>query len=298
MVLGFGGFLGLSTAKYKAKLRDAALIDLRKQELVKIRRQFACAWAVASGIGWAFFTHGGSLIICGVAGRRCRVADRKLTMIREEIASRGEALHKLDWKDVVIPVASSAVGTAIGAGVDIGIGSLIQISDIVPSGSGHSLTADSSSHLQQIQAVLSHPAHAARGFEEGVVTQPDIVAHGGYVNPTDMLGTTPSDAPVQAVHFDMSDASNNHADLAEVVGAQLGAQSDSSLEQSALQNAGQELSWWLMESFESPQSLQKAVKGLGCVRYLGTSHLMCDGCGSEISLGSYWRKLITLYQGH
>lgn len=41
MVLGYGGFLGLSTREYKEKLRNAHASDLKKQERVKIRAQIA-----------------------------------------------------------------------------------------------------------------------------------------------------------------------------------------------------------------------------------------------------------------
>lgn len=104
MVLGYGNFLGLSTFKYKTKLRGQTLQDLKKQEIVKIRMQFASMWTVASGIGWAYFTFGGSLIVSGMGGRKWRVADRKLKLIREELARRGEPIHKVDWKDVMVPL--------------------------------------------------------------------------------------------------------------------------------------------------------------------------------------------------
>ncbi|KAL8826593.1 MAG: hypothetical protein Q9170_007340 [Blastenia crenularia] len=285
MVLGYGNFTGLSSREYRAKLREAKLEDLRREEIRKIRNRIASVWSVASGIGWAYFTFGGSLVVSGIGGRKWRVADRKLEMIREELIRRGEKVHKLDWKDVAIPITSCALGTAAGAGIDVGIGSLINIGDIAASGAGGNSMTGGGNHNDELQAVFAHPARAVQGVGEGAVMQPDLVAHGGGLSMADALGVPPNDVPVQTIDFDTSEINSR---LAELSGAQLGAEMSTSVERGAGQLAAQELAWWIMESFEDPQWRHEAASLLGCIRYVGSSDLTCNGCGSEISQGLYW----------
>lgn len=159
MVLGFGGFFGLSTTRYREKLKSARPEDLKKQEVVKTRARLACTWSIISGFVSAHFTFGGSLLVSGIGGRKWRVADRKLGMIRKELTSRGVPLHKLDLKDVGITLVGVAAGTAAGAGIDVGIGSLFNIGDVT-SGFGHTPAPTNGSHLEELQAIFSHPAHS------------------------------------------------------------------------------------------------------------------------------------------
>lgn len=131
--------------------------------------EFASVYSIAAGAGWAYFKFGGSLIVSGIGGRKWRVADRKLKLIREELASRGEQLHKVDWKDVAIPLTASAIGTVAGVGIETGIGSLIHVSDAITT----SFSGNSSAITDpELQAILSNPSTAAHGFIEGVAIQP------------------------------------------------------------------------------------------------------------------------------
>ena len=283
MVLGYGNFLGLSTLKYKEKLRGQSVENLKKLEIAKIRMQFASIWSVASGACWAYFTAGGSLVVSGIGGRKWRVADRKLKMIREELVSRGEQVHKVDWKDVVIPLASSAVGTAVGAGIDVGIGSLINISDVMTTNSSGNPTAITNAELQ---AMLSDPNSAAHGFLEGVQIEPELVAHGGAQGIADGLGVPGSDVPIQTLAFTPQFQST----MAELGGAQLGADASLALERVTGQLIAQEITWWIAECFEDPEWLHQAGLFLGCTRYLGTAGLDCNHCGDSITCGTYWRR--------
>ena len=99
-----------------------------------------------------------------------------LAMIRDELTWRAEPLHKLGWKTVVIPLVPGATGRAIGVGVDVGSDNLIQIDSIVQTGSGCKLVGESSSYLQELQAIASYTGHTAHGSKEGVVLHPEIVA--------------------------------------------------------------------------------------------------------------------------
>lgn len=45
-------------------------------------------------------------------------------MIREELMRRGEPLHKIDWRDVAIPVFACALGTGVGPALTWELGRL------------------------------------------------------------------------------------------------------------------------------------------------------------------------------
>ena len=287
MVLGYGGFTGLSSTEYRRKLRTATVEELKRQEIVKIRHRIASLWSCASGIAWAYFTFGGSLVVTGIGGRKWRVADRKLEIIRAELANRGEELHKLTWKDFAIPLSACAVGTAVGAGIDVGIGSLIDINDIATSGSGGTLASPNGNHSQDLQAMFSHPDKTIQGVGEGVVIQPELVAHAGTQHAADALGVPPSEVPIQTIDFNNPGINEN---LAQLGGAQLGIDIATSLERGAGQLLAQELIWWANEAFETPQGLRHVKDFHGCTRYSRVQNMSCNACKMKITQGQYWRK--------
>ena len=164
MVLNYGNFLGLSIFNYRAKLRGRTVEDLKKQKIQKIRGQFVSLLSVTSGISWAYFTMSGSLIVLDIENRKWRVVNRKLKLIREELICRDEPIHKVTRKDVMTPLISSAIGTAVGASIDVGIGSLSNISDLSFTYSGGNL-------MTTLQAMFSKPSSAAHGFIEGATVE-------------------------------------------------------------------------------------------------------------------------------
>ncbi|KAL9611785.1 MAG: hypothetical protein Q9167_003596 [Letrouitia subvulpina] len=286
MVLGYGNFTGLSSTTYKAKLREADLEKLRREEIRKYRNRIASMWSVASGFGWAYFTFGGSIIVSGIGSRKWRVSQRKLEMIREELARRDERIHKAELKDILIPLFACAVGTGVGVGMDIGIASLLNPSDIAMLGSGGTSGGNTG---QEIQAMLDYPTEVAHGIGEGAIAQPDLVAHGGSGSSVaDLLGMSPSNAPAQLIDFDTTEINDQ---LAELVGAQVGVEASTTVERAAGQITAQELTWWITERLEDPMWLQNAAATLGCRRYLGTIAIDCNGCQRKITQGRYWRKL-------
>lgn len=74
MVLGYGGFLGLSSAEYRAELKERTDEALQKQEIAKLRGMMSSSFAMAAGI----------------------------------------PLHTLELKDIAKPVVASTAGVAAG----------------------------------------------------------------------------------------------------------------------------------------------------------------------------------------
>lgn len=110
MGLGYGGFLGLSSAEYRAQLKERTDEELQHQEIAKLRSMMSSAFAVGTGISGAVLTAGGTLILAGLSGRKYRVAGRKRALVQEELTCRGIPLHALELKDFAIPVVASMAG--------------------------------------------------------------------------------------------------------------------------------------------------------------------------------------------
>ena len=276
MVLGYGGFFGLSSTEYEAKLRSAKTEDLKKQEIVKTRAQVAAALSLFSGFAFAHTTLGGSLIVSLAGGRKWRVADRKLEMIRGELSRRGVPLHKFDWRDIVISIGACAVGL----GVDYGVGNLINLGDtILPtsgsSGAGHALPTSHIPYSQQFHEMIIDPVDALHGVEQGAGAQPELLLHHGTLSIAHILGTSSSDTPVQIVPLNPPAL---NAPIAEQVGAQLGVEGTHSVEQNAGEIIFQQLSWRLAESIEHHEWSRQAARLLRSSHYGGASKLYCEGC--------------------
>lgn len=177
-------------------------------------------------------------------------------------------------------LVSSAVGTAASAGIDVGVGSLINISDVLTTGSSGGPATITNPELQ---AMLSNTSSAAHGFAQGVILEPALVAHGGAQDIAENLGISASDVPVQSLEF-------TPEFLAQLGGAQLGADAALAIERVTGQLLAQEIIWWIAECFENPQWLRQAGLFLGCARYLGVYGLFCDLCEDMITYGTYWRR--------
>lgn len=158
---------------------------------------------MTSGICFASFTHRGSLIVTVVGGRKWRVTGRKLKMIREELARHKVPPHKVDRKDLAIPISACGFGTAAGVGIDVGLGSFVSIEEFPASGSGDGMVATGPGHGQELQEMLTHPVDTVHGFDGDVTVQEAIVARGPSTNGSvaHLLGLSPGEVPVQSVQL-------------------------------------------------------------------------------------------------
>lgn len=293
MVLGYGGFLGLSTYDYRQELKTKTNKDLQTQEIVKLRRMFTCAYIAAGGLGGAAFTFGGSLIAVGISGRRWRVADRKLGLIREELTRRGIPHHKLKTKDVLIPAVSCLIGGAVAHGIDFGLGELVDVGNAQIDGPIRESESLNLTPLDEVFAGVEQPGAAAAGLLNGFLHQGHVISDGGVqiheaINNTASLAPSP-DATAASIIIDPEQLCQT---IALATGTEMG-------QAPALQSedlAGYSLAWtaatYAMEAFENPDHYRKAVKHLGCRRFYGLkpNHLSCDGCKQAIPSGQYMRE--------
>jgi len=158
-------FLHLDEKEYALRISAYSNEQLQKQDVVKQRQCYAGMGSVAAGVGGAFFTGGTTLLASGYGCRRIHVAKRKVKLIHAELRSRGLSPHQQTKRDVLIPLAVCMVSTAIGAGVDIGVGHLMAapvchaVSVPVPTGS----TA--------FHTLMANPSEVVHGVAHGIETQ-------------------------------------------------------------------------------------------------------------------------------
>ncbi|KAF4536844.1 uncharacterized protein LTHEOB_11851 [Lasiodiplodia theobromae] len=297
MVLGYGGFFGLDDYEYQKHLREMSSQDLQKQEIAKLRRQITCALSIAVGICMVVLTRGGSLIIAStVGGRRWRVAHRKLEMIRAELTRRGIPLHKLDSKDIEIPLLAQCVGAAVGAGLDFGLSTLVEINDVADFASGQTvfpgLVLD-----PELEQTASVPKAAAHGVLYGAINQPEHALQGAQ-SVAELIGIAPGDqsSNVAMVNSSSFSIDNAEIDLTNSLGQQLGEDAALSLESGFGEIIAQQLCWWITESFEDGDWYREASEHLGCSRLCGVRSMKCNSCSKEITSGFYWRKWDPLTQ--
>lgn len=279
MVLGYGGFFGLSSTQYRSRLKEAELKDLKKQEIVKTRTRIAAGITVYLGILSAFPSYGGSLVMSAVQARRLRVAHRKLALIREELERRGVDLHELRLRDVAIPVTGIAVGTGVGMGLEIGLGSFISAGDMFVGGPSAAAEDMDASFTERLHAILEHPDELYRGFSAGLHEEGDLLsigAHGIDLHIAD-AGNLTSDTFV-------ADPTSIDEMMAEVAGEQLGLAAAVALEKMAADLVSSQLTQWIIEASEDWPEYP------GCHRNFGVRTLICDGCRKGIDTGTYMRK--------
>lgn len=281
MVLGYNNFFGLNDEQYAAKLKGCTTYKLQQQEKMRLRAQVAAAWSILSGAGFAYLTMGGSLVVCGIGGRKWRVAHRKLELIRAELKSRGVPLHKMDAKDWAIPLVSCAAGTALGAGITFGVDTIVDVSTLASIGANNG------------GAMLDHPGTAIEGFGEGLIAQPDLVLGHGQ---SDFLNGMLSDTEIHLL--DQGNIGNAgdvfqafpSEQLAEFGGAYAGVAAATAIERALASVLTQELSWWIMEFIEDRDVRARVKQKQECTRLFGTPALSCNRCEEKIFFGNYWRK--------
>lgn len=279
-MLGYGGFFGLSSTEYRATLKTRTDQQLQKQEIVKTRRLMSCAFTVGGGIGAAVFTLGGSLVMAAVAGRKYRVADRKLKMIQDEITARDIPLHEFEIKDVLIPVAACLVGTAVGVAIEEGIANLVCSGDVATAGAGSTLAAMHVTQIDVVTANVMHPDDMLHGLGQGLAGQGHEVVHLAQHHVHEVvLNNTTNLTPLQPVAVAPGLCSEN---VAQLGGMQMG-------ESAALAGerlAATQIAVLVMEGLEQPDWYRKANKAEGCQcsdSEQGTGSLTCNGTCSNQS---------------
>lgn len=168
VMLGYNDFFGLNDEEYKAKLQEKSTEDLQKLLVIKIRIIFSSAFTIGTSIALVAFTYGGTLILTGIGTRRLIVADKKLSMIQDELDSRNVPFHELKWKDVTIPFGAALLGTFVAHGVHEVISS-IQIQ-------GTTTNGDSGTRVVVDKLVRNA---AIKAFDQGTPGAVDTVTSGG-----------------------------------------------------------------------------------------------------------------------
>ncbi|KAG5753794.1 hypothetical protein H9Q72_004981 [Fusarium xylarioides] len=109
-----GDFFDFEKTEYAHRISYYDTDRLRKQEIVKTRQ--ITAGLISSHIGgWgAVASSGGTLVLSAIAIRRVYVAESKLELIRAELKKRDVPLHKLQKRDILIPLGACAAGMGVG----------------------------------------------------------------------------------------------------------------------------------------------------------------------------------------
>ncbi|KAF5600589.1 hypothetical protein FPANT_2252 [Fusarium pseudoanthophilum] len=109
-----GDFFDFNKTEYAPRISYYDTNRLRRQEIVKTRQ--IAAGIISSHIGgWgAIASSGGTLVLSAIAIRRVYVAESKLELIRAELKKRDIPLHKLQKRDILIPLGACAAGMGVG----------------------------------------------------------------------------------------------------------------------------------------------------------------------------------------
>ncbi|KAF9760739.1 uncharacterized protein BKA55DRAFT_544803 [Fusarium redolens] len=113
-----GDFFDFDKTEYAHRISHYDLDRLRKQEIVKTRQITAAFCSAQIGTLTALATSGGTFLLSAIGFRRLHVAESKLKLIRAELKKRDVPLHKLQKRDVLIPLGACAVGFGVGHGFD------------------------------------------------------------------------------------------------------------------------------------------------------------------------------------
>lgn len=111
-------FFNFSKTEYAHRISFYDLDRLRKQEIVKTRQITAAFCSVQTGAWGAVATSGGTLVLSAIGLRRLHVAESKLKLIQAELTKRDIPLHKLQKRDVMIPLWACVAGMGVGSAVD------------------------------------------------------------------------------------------------------------------------------------------------------------------------------------
>lgn len=294
MVLGYGGFFGLSSRDYRAVLMTRSNQELQKQEIVKTRRIVSNPFAIGMSVAAAFFSGGGTLPITAEYYRRLVVADRKLIMIKKELASRGVPLHDFEMKDVLIPAAGCIVGLGVGLGIDEQISGLFGTGVTTIGAADIQLSAMHVSQVDQVVAEVAHPGDAFHGLQEGFMGQTHEVSAVAQMHLHGIENTI--NAPSASELLSGQSFTLVHGGVAEhaaqLGGIHMGEHAARELETFS----SSQISVWIMEKLEEPDWYRKGRR-VGCTRTRGMRQapLSCVECNGAITSGQYKRECETEY---
>jgi hypothetical protein len=298
MVLGYGGFFGLSSTEYREKLKHADINDLKQQEIVKTRTRIAAGLTAYLGLLATVPSYGGSLVMSAVQARRMRVAHRKLELIRQELTRRGVLLPELRKRDIAVPATGVAIGAGVGMGLDVALGSFIAAGDFFVGGPSTTSEDIDASITEELHAILARPDALSEEFSAGFHEEGDLLSAGahGISGSNGVDNTTALTMYASASHLHLPDAGSLTSDayipsaisadeaIAKLVGEQLGLAAAVALESNAGDVVISQLAVWIIEAFEDLPDYSR------CSRGFGTTWLVCDGCSKDIDTGTYMRK--------
>lgn len=147
---------------YARKIQQWDLDHLRKQEIVKNRQKISSGASITTGLGFATFTMGLSLVGSAYGGRRHYVAQKKLELIQAELKKRGIQKHELTGKDLLIGVLPSVITMGLGVGVDA-------LATHATSTVAAHAVADHGSRA--VQDAVQNPGTFMAGVEQGITLQ-------------------------------------------------------------------------------------------------------------------------------
>ncbi|KAF4592466.1 hypothetical protein GQ602_002765 [Ophiocordyceps camponoti-floridani] len=113
-----GDFFSFSKAEYKTRVASYTTQRLQEQQILKTRQRISSSFSIGSGVVAAPVSGGATLAVSAYGSRRLHVARKKLRLIEEELVKRGQPLHKLQKRDVLIPVIAGIFGLGLGFGID------------------------------------------------------------------------------------------------------------------------------------------------------------------------------------
>lgn len=161
--MGFSDTFDFDEADYVLKLKSLSAQELRKREVRAHHQQVSSTVSIGSGVGFAIFTGGGvSLIGSAYGARRLYLAEKKLSLIQEELTQRKIELYKPKKRDILIPLG---VGIAtIGA-----VGGI----DVIAAHATCGLAAHAVAHhgAQAVNDVVQQPESFMGGVEAGISAQ-------------------------------------------------------------------------------------------------------------------------------
>jgi hypothetical protein len=270
-------FFGCEWDEYAQRISTYTTQHLRTQEIVKTRQLMSASWTIGGGIGGAAFTMGGTLAVSVYGSRRYRVAHKKLELIQAELTRRGVVLHKLDCKDILIPVAAGLVGLGAGIGLDqiaMATTNTIPMGDNMPTGPAAT------------DAVVANPGDAVQAIVPGFSQQ---VAEMGQALQGVGEGIVPgSDASQALLAANTSWVTAPNIETA--VGFHTGMLMAQAVEKSIISIISAQCAWSLMEAMTS---MDRSCTQHPCSLVVGAV-VNCDHCTTVIRSGIYWRKYCSI----
>jgi hypothetical protein len=268
-------FFGCDWDEYARRISGYTTERLCTQEVVKTRQLMAASCTIGGGIGGAAFTMGGTLAVSAYGSRRYRVASKKLKLIQAELMRRGVSLHKLDYKDFLIPIGASVIGLGAGIGLDH---IAIAATNTVPMGAQVGMPTGSTA----LYAVAANPGDAVQSIVPGFTQQVNemgLALHG--VGEGIIPGSDQSQLML-AGHTSWAAAPN----MESAVGFYAGMLMAQTTEKSVVSLISAQCAWSLMEAVSS---MDTSRTQLPCGRMVGMP-VECDHCATVIKFGTYWRK--------